>query len=152
MKQNRLVALELLVGLFMMAGFLAFGYLALQLGEVGILKAGKSYIINAEFDNITGVKKGAAVQIAGVVVGQVQRVWLGDDELAHVALQVNKGVAVPVDSMASVKTQGIIGDKYIQLTLGGADKLFADGGVLTETESAVDIESLISKFAFGGVK
>ncbi|MFH2123658.1 MAG: outer membrane lipid asymmetry maintenance protein MlaD [Pseudomonadota bacterium] len=149
MKQN---GLELFVGLFMVAGFLAFGYLALQLGEVGILSSGKSYVINAEFDNISGVKKGGAVQIAGVVVGQVRRTWLGEDELAHVALQIDKGVKVPVDSMASVKSQGIVGDKYIQLTLGGDEKLFVEGDVLTDTESAVDLESLISKFAFGSVE
>ncbi|MBU0665572.1 MAG: outer membrane lipid asymmetry maintenance protein MlaD [Proteobacteria bacterium] len=149
MKQS---GLELFVGLFMVAGFLAFGYLALQLGEVGILSSGKSYVINAEFDNISGVKKGGAVQIAGVVVGQVRRTWLGEDELAHVALQIDNGVKVPVDSMASVKSQGIVGDKYIQLTLGGDEKLFVEGDVLTETESAVDLESLISKFAFGSVE
>lgn len=149
MKQN---GLEIFVGLFMVAGFLAFGYLALQLGEVEILSSGKSYVVNAEFDNISGVKKGAAVQIAGVVVGQVKRTWLGEDELAHVALQIDNGVKVPADSMASVKSQGLIGDKYIQLTMGSEEKLFADGDVLTETESAVDLESLISKFAFGSVK
>ena len=149
MKKN---GLELFVGLFMVAGFLAFGYLALQLGEVQVLSARKSYVVNAEFDNISGMKKGAAIQIAGVVVGQVNRTWLGADQLAHVALQIDKGVQVPNDSMASVKTQGIIGDKYIQLTLGSNDKFFADGDVLTETESAVDLESLISKFAFGSVE
>ena len=149
MKQN---GLEFFVGLFMVAGFLAFGYLALQLGEVGILSARKSYVVNAEFDNISGIKKGAAIQIAGVVVGQVKSTWLGKDDLAHVALQIDNGVRVPVNSMASVKSQGIVGDKYIQLTLGGDEKMFADGGVLTETESAVDLESLISKFAFGSVQ
>ena len=149
MKQN---GLELFVGLFIVAGCLAFGYLALQLGEVGFLNARKSYVINAEFDNISGIKKGAAIQVAGVVVGQVTRTWLGKDDLAHVALQINNGVKVPVDSMASVKTQGIVGDKYIQLTLGGDEKLFIDGGSLVNTESAVDLESLISKFAFGSVK
>jgi phospholipid/cholesterol/gamma-HCH transport system substrate-binding protein len=149
MKQN---GIEFVVGLFMVAGFLAFGYLALQLGEVGILSARKSYVVNAEFDNISGIKKGAAIQIAGVVVGQVKSTWLGKDDLAHVALQINNGVRVPADSMASVKSQGIVGDKYIQLTLGGGEKLFVDGDVLSETESAVDLESLISKFAFGSVK
>lgn len=149
MKQN---GLELFVGLFMVVGFLAFGYLALQLGEGSFLTTGKTYVVNAEFDNISGVKKGAAVQVAGVVVGQVKRTWLGEDELAHVALQINKEVKVPVDSMASVKSQGLIGDKYIQLSLGGDDKLFKEGDVLTETESAVDLEALISKFAFGSVK
>ncbi len=149
MKQN---GLELFVGLFVIAGFLAFGYLALQLGELPILSARKTYVINAEFDNISGLKKGGAIQVAGVVVGQVKHIWLGEDELAHVALQINNGVRVPVDSMASVKSQGIIGDKYILLTLGGDDQLFADEDVLTDTESAVDLESLISKFAFGSVK
>jgi phospholipid/cholesterol/gamma-HCH transport system substrate-binding protein len=149
MKQN---GLELFIGLFIVAGFLAFGYLALQLGEVSFLNAGKSYVINAEFDNISGIKKGASIQIAGVIVGQVRSTWLGKDDLAHVALQVNNGVKVPVDSMASVKTQGIVGDKYIQLTLGSDEKLFADGGTMVNTESAVDLESLISKFAFGSVK
>jgi len=136
----------------MVLGFLAFGYLALQLGEVSFLSTGKTYVIDAEFDNISGVKKGAVVQIAGVVVGQVKRTWLGEDELAHVALQLDKDVKVPADSIASVKSQGIIGDKYIQLSLGGDEKLLKDGDVLTETESAVDLEALISKFAFGSVK
>ncbi|KAF0188600.1 MAG: ABC-type transport system involved in resistance to organic solvent periplasmic [Desulfobulbaceae bacterium] len=152
MKQNRLEFLELFVGLFMVLGFLAFGYLALQLGEVSFLSTGKTYVIDAEFDNISGVKKGAVVQIAGVVVGQVKRTWLGEDELAHVALQLDKDVKVPADSIASVKSQGIIGDKYIQLSLGGDEKLLKEGDVLTETESAVDLEALISKFAFGSVK
>jgi len=136
----------------MVLGFLAFGYLALQLGEVSFLSTGKTYVIDAEFDNISGVKKGAVVQIAGVVVGQVKRTWLGEDELAHVALQLDKDVKVPADSIASVKSQGIIGDKYIQLSLGGDEKLLKEGDVLTETESAVDLEALISKFAFGSVK
>jgi phospholipid/cholesterol/gamma-HCH transport system substrate-binding protein len=149
MKQS---GLELFVGLFLVAGFLAFGYLALQLGEVGIFNAGKRYVVNAVFDNISGIKKGAAIQVAGVVVGQVKRTWLGEDELAHVALEIDKVVKVPVDSIASVKSQGIVGDKYIQLTLGGDEKLFVEGDVLKDTESAVDLESLISKFAFGDVK
>lgn len=152
MKQNRFEFLELFVGLFMVLGFLAFGYLALQLGEVSFLTTGKTYVIDAEFDNISGVKKGAVVQIAGVVVGQVKRTWLGEDELAHVALQLDNSIKVPSDSIASVKSQGIIGDKYIQLSLGGDEKLLKEGDVLTETESAVDLEALISKFAFGSVK
>jgi phospholipid/cholesterol/gamma-HCH transport system substrate-binding protein len=152
MKKNRLEFLELFVGIFMVLGFLAFGYLALQLGEVSFLSAGKTYVIDAEFDNISGLKKGAVVQIAGVVVGQVKRTWLGEDELAHVALQLDNEVKIPADSMASVKSQGIIGDKYIQLSLGGDEKLLKAGDVLTETESAVDLEALISKFAFGSVK
>ena len=145
-------SIEMLVGLFMIAGFLAFGYLALQLGEVPFLSSGKNYTIIAQFDNISGVKKGASVQVAGVVVGQATKVWLDDDGYANVALQLDKELKVSVDSMASVKSQGLIGDKYIAISLGGDDELFEEGDLLTDTESAVDIESLISKFAFGGVE
>ncbi len=144
--------IEFWVGLFLIGGFLAFGYLALQLGEVPFLSSSKSYTITAQFDNISGTKKGASVQIAGVIVGQVSGIWLDEDGVANISLQVDKGVQVSVDSMASVKSQGLIGDKYIQLTLGGDEELFHEGDVLMDTESAVDIESLISKFAFGSVK
>jgi len=141
-----------MVGLFMIAGFCAFGYLALQLGEVSFLTKGSTYIINAEFDNVAGVKKGASVQVAGVVVGSVSAVTLGDDEVAVLALKLKNNLKVPVDSMASVKSQGIIGDKYIQLSLGGDEEFFKPGQVLSDTESSLDIESLISKFAFGSAK
>lgn len=143
---------EIVVGLFMIIGFLAFCYLALQLGEVSFLNRGKTYTVQAEFDNVAGVKKGASVQVAGVVVGEVSKMWLGEDDLAILALEINKTVEVPIDTIASVKSQGIIGDKYIQLSIGGDEEVLEEGSVITETESSVDIESLISKFAFGGVK
>jgi phospholipid/cholesterol/gamma-HCH transport system substrate-binding protein len=144
--------MEFIVGLFIIAGFAAFGYLALQLGEVSLFSSSKSYTITAQFDNIAGVKKGSSVQMAGVVVGQVTKIWLDEDAVANVALQIQKEVELSIDSMASVKSQGLIGDKFVSLSLGGDEELFIDGGILTDTESAVDIESLISKFAFGDVK
>jgi phospholipid/cholesterol/gamma-HCH transport system substrate-binding protein len=149
MKRN---TLELAVGLFMLIGFGAFGYLALQLGEVPFLTASSTYILKAEFDNVAGVKKGASVQVAGVVVGEVADVALSDSEAALLLLKIDKKLKVPIDSMASVKSQGIIGDKYIQLSLGGDETYFKPDEILVETESSVDIESLISKFAFGSAK
>ena len=149
MKKN---TLEMIVGLFMITGFAAFIYMALTLGEVPFLTDSSKYIINAQFNNVAGVKKGASVEVAGVVVGEVSKVWLGDNGYALLALRIDKKLQVPIDSMASVKTQGIIGDKFIQLELGGDQKMFADGGTIRDTESAVDIESLISKFAFGSAK
>lgn len=142
---------EVSVGLFIIIGFLALVYLAFHLGEVSWFSDSKQYTIEAEFDNVSGVKSGASVQIAGVVVGEVTKIWL-DTQYAMLEMRIDKSVKLPVDSMASVKTQGIIGDKYIQLTLGGDDELLPNGGVIEDTESAVDIESLISKFAFGSVK
>lgn len=144
--------LEIVVGLFMIAGFGALVYLALQLGEVQWLTSGNTYLLNAEFNNVSGVKKGASVQVAGVVVGSVEGIKLDEDHFAEVAMRLDKGLKVPVDSIASVKSQGIIGDKFIQISLGGDEELFKEGEVVTETESAIDIESLISKFAFGSAK
>lgn len=149
MKQN---TLEAAVGLFMLIGFGALVYLALQLGEVPFLRQGTTYMLKAQFDNVAGIKKGASVQVAGVAVGEVAAIALSDDEAALLSLRIDKNVKVPKDSIASVKSQGIIGDKYIQLNLGGDPELFKAGETLVETESSVDIESLISKFAFGSAK
>jgi phospholipid/cholesterol/gamma-HCH transport system substrate-binding protein len=149
MKKN---TLEMGVGLFMIIGFAAFVYLALQLGEVPFLTRGQTYVLKAEFDNVAGVKKGASVQVAGVDVGEVIAIELGPLDAAILSLQIVNKLKVPKDSMASVKSQGIIGDKYIQLSLGGDEELFQPGEVIVETESSLDIESLISKFAFGSVE
>ena len=142
---------EITVGLFLVMGFLALGWLALQLGEVPWLTGAKTYTLNAEFNNISGVKAGADIQISGVTVGKVRQLRLSEDNLAIVTMQLDKGVSVPVDSMASVKSQGIIGDKFIQITLGGDETAYQPGETIVDTESAVDLESLISKFAFGQV-
>lgn len=143
--------MEITVGLFLVMGFLALGWLAMQLGEVSWLTGAKTYTLNAEFNNISGVKPGADIQISGVTVGKVRQLRLNEDNLAMVVMQVDNGIKVPVDSMASVKSQGIVGDKYIQLTLGGDETEYQPGETIVDTESSVDLESLISKFAFGQV-
>jgi phospholipid/cholesterol/gamma-HCH transport system substrate-binding protein len=143
--------LEIFVGFFLIIGFLAFGWLALQLGEVPLLTGAKTYPLNAEFNNISGVKVGADVQIAGVTVGKVRQLSLNKTNQAMVGMQIDRGIEIPIDSVASVKSQGIIGDKLIQITLGGDETLYKAGETVVDTESAVDLESLISKFAFGQV-
>lgn len=148
--KNTLV--EIFVGIFLVTGFVALGWLAMQLGEVPWLTGSKTYSLMAEFGNISGVKSGADLQIAGVRVGTVGALSLGENGVAIVNLQVDRSVEIPIDSIASVKSQGIIGDKFIQITLGGDEKVFQPGDVIRDTESAVDLESLISRFAFGEVK
>lgn len=143
---------ETVVGSFMLIGFAALVYLALQLGEVPFLSGGSTYLINAEFDNVSGVKKGSVVQVAGVDVGTVEEIRLGEDAYALLTLRLENQLQVPSDSIASVKSMGIIGDKYIQISLGGDEQILAAGEMITETESAIDIESLISKFAFGSAE
>jgi len=143
--------IEIVVGFFLVIGFLAFGWLALQLGEVSWLAGSKTYVLTAEFNNISGVKTGADVQISGVTVGKVRQLSLNKQRQAVVGMQIERGVKIPVDSVASVKSQGIIGDKYIQIALGGDEAAYKPGETIVDTESSVDLESLISKFAFGQV-
>ena len=142
---------EILVGFFLIIGFLALAWLALQLGEVPWLTGAKTYTLNAEFNNISGIKSGADVQISGVTVGKVRQLRLNKENQAVVSMQLALGGGIPVVSVVSVKSQGIIGDKYIQITLGGDETVYKAGEAVVDTESAVDLESLISKFAFGQV-
>ena len=143
---------EIVVGLFLVLGVTAFGWLALRLGEVAWLTGGTTYTLYAEFENIAGIKTGSEVQIAGVAVGSVSELRLSEDGKAVAAFKLNKSVQVPKDSIASVKSQGIIGDKFIRILPGGDEASYQAGETIVDTESSLDIESLISKFALGGVK
>lgn len=148
--QNKII--EFTVGMFVIAGLGAIIYLALNLGEIPFLSRTSTYTIEAEFENVSGIKNGAPVQVAGVNVGQVSRLELNEDKLAQLTLRLDKELRIPVDSIVSVKSQGIIGDKYIQISLGGDTEFFEEDELILDTESSVDIESLISKFAFGSAK
>jgi len=145
------INLELVVGLFIIAGFICFIYLSLQLGEFSVFAGDRSYTLSAEFDSVSGLKTGATIEIAGVNVGRVSIVTLGQNERAHVEMQVDKGVPVSEDAIASVRTQGIIGDKYLRISQGGSEVMLKDGGRINETESAIDLEEMVSKYIFGKV-
>jgi phospholipid/cholesterol/gamma-HCH transport system substrate-binding protein len=142
---------DAIVGLFVLSGFLAFAYMSLQLGEFSVFSMEKTYSVYATFGNVSGLKRGAIIEMAGVNVGKVNSISLGENDQAKVQLQINDGVKISDDAIASVKTQGIIGDKYIKISPGGSEELLADGGVITETESALDLEELVSKYIFGKV-
>jgi phospholipid/cholesterol/gamma-HCH transport system substrate-binding protein len=137
--------------LFLIAGFLSFVYMSLQLGEFSIFALGDQYQLTAKFNDISGLKEGASVEMAGVSIGRVQKIGLAEDDRAMVTLQIRQGVAITEDAIASIRTQGIIGDKYVRIIQGGADGALKDGEVITETESAVDLEELVSKYIFGEV-
>jgi phospholipid/cholesterol/gamma-HCH transport system substrate-binding protein len=140
-----------IVGLFMIAGFGAFVYLSLQLGEFSVFSLEKNYTINAQFENVSGLKQGAMVEISGVQVGKVAQVTLDQDGLAMVSMLINKDVAIGEDAIASIRTQGIIGDKYIKIINGGMDTPLQNNDMIMDTESAIDIEEMVSKYIFGGV-
>ena len=114
---------------------------------------GDTYHLQARFASVTGLKKGASVEIAGAPVGQVDTISLERDRMvADVWLKIDQSVVLSDDTIASVKTAGLIGDKYIRLYPGASEKVLSDGGLITETESAIDIEELLSKYVFGSVK
>jgi len=142
---------EFIVGLFVVAGFLSFVYISLQLGEFSVFAMDKYYKVQAEFNNVSGLKRGATVEVAGVVVGKVSNIMLSKGDQAQVTMMIGNGVKVTDDAIASVKTQGIIGDKYVRISEGGSDVLLKDGDWITETESALDLEELVSKYIFGKV-
>ncbi len=143
--------LDLIVGIFLIFGFLAFAYMSMTFGEFSVFSRTNNYTLIAEFDSVSGLKKGALISIAGVNVGRVSKISLSGEEQAQVALSLPNDIKVTDDAIASIKTQGIIGDKYIRISQGGSDIYLAAGDVLSETESAVDLEELVSKYIFGDV-
>ena len=149
MKSSRL---ETTVGAFVLLGIVAVAYLAMKIGG-GSLVGADTYPVRARFDNAAGVNPGANVSISGVLVGRVESVALDfDDFSAIVTMNIREDVQLATDSIVSVKTSGLIGDKFLAISPGVDDTLIEPDGILTETESTVDIESLISRFAFGSVK
>jgi phospholipid/cholesterol/gamma-HCH transport system substrate-binding protein len=146
------LTLETIVGIFMLAGILCLAYLSIKLGKLQLM-GGDYYKVYADFDSVSGLKSGASVEISGVEVGRVDRIGLDpkSESQAQVYMQVRKGVKLQDDVIASVRTRGIIGDKFILLKPGGSEKLLTDGARIRETESAVDLEDLVSKFIHGKV-
>lgn len=144
------LSLEALVGIFLIAGFLCFGWLSVKLGDVQLF-GNDAYPVSARFSSISGLKVGANVEIAGVPVGKVSAIQLnGKDFRAEVQLDIHQGVELQDDCIASIRTAGIIGDRYISISPGGSPDLIAPGGEITETEGAINLEELISKYIFEG--
>ena len=142
-------SIEAAVGIFVILGMICVGYLTIKLGKMQVL-GDNTYSLTARFESVSGLKSGAYVEMAGVPVGQVGSINLDHKEqVAMVKLKIDKDVILTEDVIASVSTSGLIGDKYVKLTPGGGDETLKPGGTITETESAVDIESLISKYVFG---
>ncbi len=144
-------SVEVAVGVFVLIGLVCIGYLTIKLGQMQWL-GDNYYHVNARFESVAGLRTGAQVEISGVQVGQVAAIELDPvRQVAMVRLRILKDVELSDDVIASVKTSGLIGDKYIRLSPGGSDTLLADGDMIIETESALDVEELISKYVFGGV-
>lgn len=149
--QNR--TLEIGVGMFLLAGILALILLALRVSGLSTSAANDTYKLYANFDNIAGLTVRAKVTMAGVTVGKVTAIDLDRDNFTgRVTMQIDKKVNnLPTDSTASILTAGLLGEKYVGLSVGGEDTLLKDGGTIHDTQSSLVLEDLIGKFLLNTV-
>ena len=142
-------ALDVAVGVFVILGILALGWLSIRLGKVE-LWGGEKYTVTADFPSAGGLKTGSTIEIAGVQVGRVTAIRL-DNYQARVVMSIEKAVKLTEDSIASIKTKGLIGEKFVHISPGGSDKIIKPNGKITEVEPPIDLEELLSKYVFGKV-
>jgi phospholipid/cholesterol/gamma-HCH transport system substrate-binding protein len=140
--------IELAVGIFLVAGFFCFAYISVKLGDVNLF-GDEKYQVTARFHSVSGLKEGDIVELAGVQIGTVKQIALDPEEYeAIVRLELKKDVRLQEDSIASIRTSGIIGSKYVDITPGGLEDHIQAGGEIFETESAINLEKLVSKYIF----
>jgi phospholipid/cholesterol/gamma-HCH transport system substrate-binding protein len=141
--------LELVVGVFVLVGIVSLGYLSIKLGKLEII-GGDLYEVEALFNSASGLKPGATVEIAGVEVGRVKGISLKEDR-AMVKLAVQNGTRLYSDTIASIKTRGIIGEKFLALSPGGGGDPLKPGDTIRDTEAGLDLEELVSQYVHGKV-
>jgi phospholipid/cholesterol/gamma-HCH transport system substrate-binding protein len=142
---------ETVVGIFVVVGIIAIAYMTINLGNVGFLGE-KTYTLIAKFTSVSGLRAGNPVNMLGLEIGRVDSFQMDqENQVAVVTLRINNGIEIFDDAIASIKTEGLIGDKFISIDAGGGGDLLADGDTITDTESPTDIMDLVSKYAFGDV-
>ena len=140
--------IEFGVGAFMILGLIAISFIAIRMGDIG-LYGNDQYQLVARFTSASGLRAGAYVEAAGVRVGKINSIEFdSNDFYAVVTMNINNGVNISEDAMASVRTAGIIGDKFIKLSPGGSDIYLTDGMEIYETEPSINLEELIGKYIF----
>lgn len=145
-------AMETTVGIFLVFGLLCIGYMAVKLGHVSLL-GDNAYSLFARFTTVSGLRVGSPVNMLGIEVGRVGRLTMDQkDQKAVVEIRIQKDIKVYDDAIASIKTEGLIGDMFLSIDPGGSGKLLGPGGTITETQAAVDMVDLIGKYAFGEVQ
>jgi phospholipid/cholesterol/gamma-HCH transport system substrate-binding protein len=144
---NEYKKIEMIVGAFVLAGIISISWMAVKLGQIGGMGA-SGYMLEAVFTDAGGMRSGSDVMMAGVVIGRVDDVAVNDDSEARLTLLIDDDIPVTSDAIASVRTKGIIGERYIRVTQGGDDEMLQGGDEIEETEPAINIEDLVSKYIF----
>lgn len=140
---------EVTVGIFVLIGLLCLAFLSIRLGRKEIM-TGAGYDLYARLSNTGGIEKGSVVEIAGVEVGRVRQIGL-DHYQARLVLYMRPEIKIQEDAILSVKTKGLMGEKYISISPGGSDKMLAPGEWIRETEAPIDLEELLAKYIYGKV-
>jgi phospholipid/cholesterol/gamma-HCH transport system substrate-binding protein len=143
---------ETVVGIFVIVGLFCVGYMTVKLGDVSLF-GDNTYSLYARFNSVSGLKAGNPVEMLGIEIGRVAGLKMDqEDQVAEVELKIRKDIMIFDDAIASIKTAGLIGDKYVSIDAGGSDEVLKPGDTITDTESPVDIIELVSKYAFGDVE
>lgn len=141
---------EIAVGIFVFLGLLCLAYISVKLGKINLL-GNDYYSVKTVFSSVKGLKKDTVVEIAGVEVGKVDAIKLIDYE-AVVTLLIREDIELQEDAIASIRTKGLLGEKYVEIEPGGSDELIQPGGTLHDTEPPIDLEKLIGNIVFGKVE
>ena len=146
--------IEAAVGAFMVAGFVAIAFLAIQVSGLSTDASRETYIIYAQFDDLGGLSVRGRVSLSGVTVGQVASISLDEKSYsALVEMDIYKTVdQLSVDSVASIQTAGLLGEKYVDLSIGGEDEFLVEGDTIFDTQSAMNLEKIIGAFASGQIE
>jgi phospholipid/cholesterol/gamma-HCH transport system substrate-binding protein len=145
-------SIETVVGIFMIVGLLCIVYMTVKLGKISLF-GDDYYSLYANFGTVSGLRIGSPVEIDGIEVGRVEGLNIDQGkQVAVCELKIKKGIKIYDDAGASIKTAGLIGDKFVNIDPGGGGEILKPGGRITETNSPIDIEDLIGKYAFGDIK
>jgi len=144
-------SIETIVGIFVVIGLICVAYMTIKLGKVTLL-GDNYYSLYANFSSVSGLRVGNPIEIDGIEVGRVENLIFDQEKQTAVAvLKIRKDIKVYDDAGASIKTAGLIGDKFINIEPGGGGQILKPGGRISETNAPIDIEELISKYAFGDI-
>ena len=150
--EMRKYSTETVVGIFVVVGLLCVAYMTVKLGKVSLF-GDDYYSLYARFGSVSGLRVGNNIEIDGIEVGRVEKMSIDQvKQMAVVELRIRKGINIYDDASASIRTAGLIGDKFVKIDPGGAGEILKPGGMITETTAPLDLEDLISKYAFGEIK
>jgi len=145
-------SIETAVGIFLVFGLLCIGYMTVTLGHVSLI-GDNSYSLFARFTTVTGLRVGSLVYISGIEVGRVEQLAIDQkNQQGVVEMRIRNGINIYDNAIASIKTEGLIGDMDVSIDPGGGGALLKPCGIITETQPPLDIADLISKYVFGEVK